>query len=68
MDNLINAAKQKLQETDWIMLQDVSEVLSNKEEFVQYRFRLRHIVINNTKFGSLPTEPTPIWSTPPQEQ
>jgi hypothetical protein len=67
MNQLILAAKQKLKDTDWTVLPDVEAVLSNKEEFVEYRLRLRHIIINNTQIGSLPTEPTTVWSTQSDE-
>jgi hypothetical protein len=66
--NSIDTAKQKLQETDWSVLPDVETRLANKQEFVYYRQALRNIIINNLVVCSIPTEPTAVWSTPPQAE
>jgi hypothetical protein len=62
--NSVEIAKQKLQESDWSVLPDLQPTLLNQQEFIEYRYRLRNIVIYNTQFGSLPPEPTAVWATP----
>ena len=64
--NSIEIAKQKLQETDWAVLSDVTD-LQNKEEFIVYRQQLRFIVINNLDTSNIPTTPIAVWSTSSSE-
>lgn len=49
-----------LQETDWVMLDDVSSYLTNLEEFKSYRLALRIARIGNID-TPLPEKPTPVW-------
>ena len=60
--NSIEIAKQKLQESDWSVLSDVT-TLVNKEAFVKYREALRIIVVEKKETAFLPPEPAAIWST-----
>jgi hypothetical protein len=59
---LMNKAKAKtiLMDTDWTQAADVT--ISNKQEFVAYRAKIRAIALNPTD-GNLDwgTEPTPSW-------
>jgi hypothetical protein len=65
--NSVEIARQKLQESDWIGLSDVT-TLVNKQDFVNYRFYLRNIVVQNLTTSHIPAEPVAVWSTPSQEQ
>jgi hypothetical protein len=65
--NSVQSAKQKLQESDWSVLPDVT-TLVNKQDFVAYRANLRLIVINNLEFAVIPTEPVAVWSTTTQAE
>lgn len=56
----MNAIDKLLQETDWVMLDDVSPYLSNLEEFKSYRLALRVARIENQEVSSL-EKPTPVW-------
>lgn len=49
-----------LQETDWVLLDDVSPYLSNLEEFKSYRLGLRIARVNDIDIF-LPEKPTPVW-------
>jgi hypothetical protein len=49
-----------LQETDWVLLDDVSPYLSNLEEFKSYRLGLRIARVNDID-AMLPEKPTPVW-------
>lgn len=59
--NSIDIAKQKLQESDWAVLPDLT-LLQNKDEFLTYRERLRFIVIKNLDRADIPPTPVAIWS------
>jgi hypothetical protein len=64
--NSVEIAKQKLQESDWSVLPDVQTTLENKQDFVNYRFYLRNIVVQNLTTSYIPAEPVAVWSTPAQ--
>jgi hypothetical protein len=63
-------ASQKLYETDWTTIPDVSDptksnpYLTNSDEFVAYRNQIRNVAINPVS-GEIdwPTKPTAIWSS-----
>ena len=61
--NSVEIAKQKLQESDWAMLPDLT-LLQNKDEFITYRERLRFIVIKNLEIAHIPSSPIAAWSEP----
>jgi hypothetical protein len=52
--------KEKLQETDYVTLNDVKDKIYNYEEFIQYRSFLRKSFLNPSLYLYL-TEPDPIW-------
>jgi hypothetical protein len=53
-------AESRLQNSDWVMLDDVS--LANKDEWISYRTALRKIAINPTADAKFPTKPKTIWA------
>lgn len=56
----MNTIDQLLQETDWVMLDDVSPYLTNLEEFKGYRLALRIARVGEVD-APLPEKPTPVW-------
>jgi hypothetical protein len=60
--DIVEIAKQKLQESDWSVLPDVETRLANKQDFVYYRQALRNIIINNFVVSSMPEEPKAVWT------
>lgn len=62
--NSVEIAKQKLQESDWAVLSDVT-TLENKQEFITYRERLRTIVIKNLEIAFIPETPVAVWTEAP---
>jgi len=66
--NSVEISKQKLQESDWSVLPDVQTTLENKQDFVNYRFYLRNIVVQNLTTSYIPAEPVAVWSTPSQAE
>lgn len=64
----ISVLKEKLKESDWSALPDVETTLVNKDEFVKYRQGLRMMLVQKQYCAHLPSEPTPVWSTPTQAE
>lgn len=56
----MNTIDQLLQETDWVMLDDVSPYLVNLDEFKSYRLALRIARVGDHE-ALLPEKPTPLW-------
>ena len=54
-------AKQLLANSDWTALPDVT--LTNQNEFIAYRAKLRNLVLNPVTDPVFEAEPTPIWAT-----
>lgn len=59
--NSVELAKQKLQETDWAVLSDVTN-LDNKQDFLDYRARLRTIVIKDLTIALIEEPPQAVWT------
>lgn len=59
-------AKQYIADTDWTQYEDVSSslvspYLSNKDEFIVYRNKLRNIIVNTPVEVTWPTKPEAKW-------
>lgn len=56
-------AKQRLEDTDWTQLTDVSVKLLNKDEFDAYRVAVRVMYFNPVIYPVWPKLPDAIWIT-----
>ena len=61
-EEIKNAIKQALADTDWTQLPDVK--IENKSEFVTYRSMLRTF-LDNAPAAFTPVPPEPIWTVVP---
>jgi hypothetical protein len=59
LDECVSQAKALLFNTDYSQLSDVK--LQNKNEFIEYRLKVREIANNPVLNPAFPTPPTPIW-------
>lgn len=59
-EQAIQYAKEKLQETDWAVLEDIT-TLQNKDEFIAFRRQMRDLVINPVENIVVPDVPKAIW-------
>tara|TARA_R100000742_G_C4254226_1_gene72277 strand:+ start:731 stop:952 length:222 start_codon:yes stop_codon:yes gene_type:complete len=57
-------AKARLVETDWSVLPDVKLTEESKEEYINYRFYLRQVIISGHDYLEMeyPAKPTPVWA------
>jgi len=60
-----------LQETDWVMLDDVKNTIENIDEFTFYRYELREIrkvcTDNDDELFGLPVKPNLVWKSAVEE-
>lgn len=60
-----------LQETDWVMLDDVKDTIGNIDEFIFYRNNLREIrkacEDDENIFFTLPVKPNVVWELKVEE-
>lgn len=59
---VVAEAKQRLQDTDWSQVADVTAVLTNKSAFDAYRASVRSIYLNPTETPTWPERPVAVWA------
>ena len=63
LERCAQEAKQRLLDTDWSQLADVTPILLNKVEFDAYRAALRQFVLNPVANPVWPNKPSAQWTT-----